>query len=362
MDEQRATGPGPAHGKARQTALAVIEALAKFGLAPTPANYSVWYAHLAGENPELSRLLDRHLASGHALTSEAMDDLWRRHCLPSGDPQMVMATSARLGSIMSEIAAQMSRAGTDTERFGGAVAKFGEGLVGAMTGPDAASALRQTVQDMLLETKRMAEQNRSLEQQLKGSTVEIDTLRASLDEMRRAAVTDGLTGVGNRKAFDAALKEAAAEAAQAKHALCLVMTDVDHFKKFNDTHGHLLGDEVLKLVARVLKAGVKGRDTVARYGGEEFAVILPETSLENAWRLADQLREQLKHKKITIKSTGKDLGRVTASLGIARYRAGESLNDFIARADAALYFAKRNGRDRVCDERDLSDDVAGAAA
>jgi diguanylate cyclase len=358
MNAPRANG----NSKAKQTALAVIEALAKLGLAPTPSNYSVWYAHLAGENPELSRLLDRHLSSGNALTTEAMDDLWRRHCLPHGDPQMVMATSQRLGSIMNEIAEQMSRAGSDTERFGGAVAKFGEGLVGALASPDAAGALRQTVGDMLLETKRMAEQNRTLEQQLKTSTVEIDTLRASLDEMRRAAVTDGLTGIGNRKAFDAALKEASAEAAQTGQPMCLVMTDVDHFKKFNDTHGHLLGDEVLKLVARVLKAGVKGRDTVARYGGEEFAVILPETSLENAWRLADQLREQLKGKKITIKSTGKDLGRVTASLGVARYRPGEAASELIARADGALYFAKRNGRDRVCDERDLAEDVAGAAA
>ena len=350
--------------RANQTALAVLEALAKLGLAPTPTNYTVWHAHLAGENPELSRLLDKHLASGHAITAEAMDDLWRRHCLPVGDPQMVMATSARLGSIMSAITNQMARAGDDTERFGGAVAKFGEGLVGALGAPDAAAAMRQTVQDMLIETRRMAEQNRGLEQQLKTSTVEIDTLRASLDEMRRAAITDALTAVGNRKAFDASLKDCTAEAAQAGTALCLVMTDVDHFKKFNDTHGHLLGDEVLKMVARVLKAGVKGRDTVARYGGEEFAVILPETSLENAWRLADQLRESLKNKKITIRSTGKDLGRVTASLGVARYRPGEPLTQFIARADAALYFAKRNGRDRVCDERDIADDIeaAGEAA
>ena len=349
--------------RSNQTAVAVIEALSKFGLAPTPINYAVWYAHLAGENPELSRLLDRHMSTGHTPTSEAMDDLWRRHCVPTGDPQMVMATSERLGSIMTELTRQMGRAGDDSERFAGSVQKFGEGIVDALGADDGGQALRQAAQGMLLETRRMAEQNRALEGRLKSSTVEIDTLRASLEETRRAAITDGLTGVGNRKAFDAALRDASVEAAELRTSMCLVMVDVDFFKKFNDAHGHLLGDEVLKLVAKVLKAGVKGRDTVARYGGEEFGVILPETSLENACKLADNLREAVKGKKIVIKSTGKDLGRVTMSLGVAHFRRGEDASDIIARADAALYWAKRNGRDRVGDERDLAASAtAGAAA
>jgi diguanylate cyclase len=137
--------------------------------------------------------------------------------------------------------------------------------------------------------------------------------------------------------------------------LALIMIDIDHFKKFNDSHGHLLGDEVLKLVARALVSGVKGRDTVARYGGEEFGVILPETSLANARHVADQLREVVKNKRLTIKSTGKDLGRVTLSLGVALHRPGEAASTMLRRADAALYFAKRNGRDRVADENDVKD-------
>ncbi len=349
--------------RANATAMAVIEALAKFGLAPTPINYTVWFAHLSGENPELSRLLDRHMSTGNMPTSDAIDDLWRRHCVPAGDPQLVMATGERLGSIMSELTRQMGRAGDDTERFAGTVEKFGEGIVDALGAEDVGQALHGAAQGMLRETQRMAEQNRALETRLKTSTVEIDTLRASLEEMRRAAITDGLTGVGNRKAFDAALRDASNEATESGHPMCLVMVDVDFFKKFNDAHGHLLGDEVLKLVAKVLKAGVKGRDTVARYGGEEFGVILPETTLENACKLADHLRDAVKGRRIVIKSTGRDLGRVTMSLGVAHFRPGEEASDIIARADAALYWAKRNGRDRVGDERDLAASaVADAAA
>ena len=142
--------------------------------------------------------------------------------------------------------------------------------------------------------------------------------------------------------------------------MSMIMNDIYFFKKFNDSHGHLLGDEVLKLVARSLVSGVKGRDTVARYGGEEFGVILPETSLSNAYRVADQLRDLVKNKRITIRSTGKDLGRVTLSLGVSLYRPGEAANSLIKRADAALYFAKRNGRDRVADENDVKETEAAA--
>jgi diguanylate cyclase len=135
--------------------------------------------------------------------------------------------------------------------------------------------------------------------------------------------------------------------------LCLVMIDIDHFKRFNDTYGHPMGDQVLRLVARVIADNVKGRDTPARYGGEEFAVILPNTSLADAATVAEQLRRAVSKRRVTRRDTMQDLGSVTMSLGVSQFRPGEQLQHFIDRADAALYQAKRAGRDRVLSELDV---------
>jgi len=158
--------------------------------------------------------------------------------------------------------------------------------------------------------------------------------------------------LSNRKHFDESLAQAIADSAERSEPLSLVMTDIDHFKNFNDTWGHLTGDQVLRLVAMSLKQNVKGQDTAARYGGEEFAVILPNTVLRSALAVADHIRRAVMSKELMKRSTGQNLGRVTISLGCATARKGDTVQSLIARADACLYAAKRNGRNRVICETD----------
>ena len=176
---------------------------------------------------------------------------------------------------------------------------------------------------------------------------EIDGLRRDLQAAWSEARTDGLTGLANRKHFDQALRLAAAQALEQGIAACLLLADIDHFKQFNDVYGHALGDQVLRLVASLLRHNVKGQDLVARYGGEEFAVILPATRLADAATLADRLRELVASRRVQLKDRGQTLGRVTLSIGVAEFRPGERCADWIARADGALYQAKREGRNRV---------------
>ena len=125
------------------------------------------------------------------------------------------------------------------------------------------------------------------------------------------------------------------------------MLDIDYFKKFNDTYGHQVGDQVLKLVASTLKTGVKGGDIVARYGGEEFAIILPKTTKENAFTVAEHVRDSVSSKDIINRGTGKVLGQIRLSVGVSEYKPGESIEDLIERADKALYEAKNNGRNQT---------------
>jgi diguanylate cyclase len=130
------------------------------------------------------------------------------------------------------------------------------------------------------------------------------------------------------------------------------MCDIDHFKQFNDTHGHQTGDQVLRLVGAAIKGSVKGRDVAARYGGEEFSIILPATTIDSAVLVADQIRQAIMAKELIKRSTGESLGRITMSFGVAAHREGERPENLIERADACLYASKRNGRNRVTDEND----------
>jgi diguanylate cyclase len=194
----------------------------------------------------------------------------------------------------------------------------------------------------------MAERNKALEAQVDASAKEVDTLRSKMEAVRKESLIDALTGLANRRSFDEQLTVAIAEAEREATPLCVLMCDIDHFKKFNDTWGHATGDQVLRLVAQCLSSNVKGRDTAARYGGEELVVVLPKTSLAAAMTVAEQIRKAVESRKIIKKATGETLGQVTLSIGGAEYKAGEAAADFVSRADACLYAAKRAGRNRVC--------------
>lgn len=218
-------------------------------------------------------------------------------------------------------------------------------------------ALKLLSSRLLKETRRMQDMNRKLEAELENTKDDISVLQRDLDEVRKESMLDPLTKIPNRKAFDEQLQEEMNAAAASGKALSLLVFDIDHFKAFNDTYGHLTGDQVLRLVAQVLKANIRGRDMPARFGGEEFVAILPETDLAGGMSVGETIRAAVQSKELLKRSTNEKLGRITLSVGVAVYRSDDTAASLIERADRCLYAAKGNGRNQVVAEHQLSENT-----
>ncbi len=187
--------------------------------------------------------------------------------------------------------------------------------------------------------KEIEERNQVLERLVREKT---QALQQAVDEISHLATTDRLTGLPNRMKIDDYLDQAIRRAGQGLEALSLIMMDLDHFKRINDTYGHLHGDRILAELSELLSATVRDTDLLGRWGGEEFLVICPGMSLDSALERAEQMRQAVRSHAFS--SLGKPQ---TASFGVACYRFGESRENLIARADVALYRAKLAGRDGV---------------
>lgn len=171
------------------------------------------------------------------------------------------------------------------------------------------------------------------------------SLSARSETLEHAALTDGLTGMQNRRYFDDALKEYIEEFRRVGKPVGLMILDLDHFKQVNDTHGHDVGDEVLRAVAKCLKDMTRYHDVVARLGGEEFAVVAPNMDAELLARFAERIRNAIAGMSIM---SGNVRVRITTSVGLAVWNRKETAEEFYRRADRQLYEAKRQGRNRVC--------------
>lgn len=198
----------------------------------------------------------------------------------------------------------------------------------------AAEELEQRVQER---TAELTLANETLQHEIKVRT-------QMQEELQRLAATDTLTGLRNRRAVSAFTEMEIKRAERYGDALSLIMFDIDHFKRINDTFGHLVGDEVLILVAKLISERIRASEVLARWGGEEFILILPQTDMENAVHLAGELRTLMQAYVFP------HVGIVTASFGVTQFSPGDSMDNLLHRADIALYRAKENGRNRVAGE------------
>ncbi len=325
--------------EAKKIAVATLSEMELAKVPTTPPNFSVWFDHVSGRNPALSRIIEHIRARKIVLTPEYNREIYQKYCAPSAGNADLSSTN-RMDSITGQIARLLSDVGERTEKYGAALATATESLD---SGADTASAIT----NILTETRIMDDHVRGLQDKVQQSQAEIAVLRKNLEASKQAAMTDGLTGLANRRSFDERLTDLVESSRVDGSPLCLIVCDIDHFKKFNDIYGHQMGDQVLRLVGRTLKDGVKGRDMAARYGGEEFALLLPETDIRGGQSLAHNLRKDLASRRIAKKGSTETLAAVTMSFGVTEHVIGEPIEKFIARADAHMYRAKHEGRNRV---------------
>jgi diguanylate cyclase len=314
----------------------------------TPRNYEIWYAYATGYHPSLNQKINETLKQNGNLTDADLEQIYDTYLSPT-------RLSEKIGNVGSQVMGEIEQVMAMIDAAAGSANHYTESLAG-MTEKLADSkdrdGLRAIVESLVQTAKEMEVSNQKLEERLSASKQEINELQINLETVRAESLTDPLTQLANRKFFDTTLEQAIAEATAKNEPLSLMMTDIDHFKKFNDSFGHLTGDQVLRLVANSVKQNVKGQDTAARYGGEEFAVVLPNTVLRSAIVVADHIRRAVMTKELMKRSTGEHLGRVTISIGVATLHKNETAQNFIERTDACLYAAKRHGRNRVMCETD----------
>ncbi len=313
-----------------------------------PRNYEIWYVYATGYNSSLNKIINETLARNGKLTEADLEQIYETYL------SQIRATD-RIDKVGARVINEIDDVMTLITDALGMTTTFGNNLKGATEKLSAAydrEQVKAVIEALMKSTREIQETNKALEDRLAISKVEINNLQDSLEAIRAESMTDPLTGLGNRKYFDRAVGDAVALAISEGGPLSLLMFDIDHFKSFNDTYGHLTGDQVLRLVAISLKQTIKGQDITARYGGEEFAVVLPNTGISQALTVADHIRRAVMAKELKKKSTGELLGRVTISVGVSILRSGDTTDSLIERADACLYTAKRNGRNRVICETD----------
>ncbi len=315
---------------------------------PTPANFLVWYEYCRGGQQQLKKALDLLISDKSPFTLERNEEIHARFFVATDEGVEIADAGAALQRQINSVIRSIEQAKTDTGDYGRKLIGYSSDL-----GDLASEPIYTLVGEMRRDTEAMAERSRALEEELAAATLEIEELRKNLSQVRQEAMTDALTGLANRQGFDRRLREMAARAMEDDGDLSLFLLDIDHFKVFNDTYGHSVGDSVLRVVGRTLMDGVKGQDLPARYGGEEFAVILPNTPLPAALIVAEQLRERVARAELKETRSGKSFGGITLSAGVATYRLGEALSNLVDRADAGLYRAKETGRNRVVGENDL---------
>lgn len=327
--------------KAAENLRLTMMLLKKHKLPATPLFYALFYIYVSGKNVNLNEKIDAFLANGE-LTQEDAATLFIRFFFRCGDEILDNLRNEVLDIVSEVIGSMVDMAGKSS-----LTNKQLEKHIDALTKGNTSRDVLSVVSSIIHETRYFIKESKQLETDLVTSSKELKHYKSELVNARIEAITDALTGLYNRRGFDERLKKLLNDRRRSGTSFSIIMTDLDHFKDVNDNHGHLIGDKVLQAFAKLLTSNTRETDFVARYGGEEFILLLPNTSLDNAYMVAENIRKAIEKLRVKQAKTGTVIGSITASFGVATHRFDETANDILDRCDQAMYRAKNSGRNKT---------------
>ena len=315
--------------------------------------YTLAIAHdvITGADQRLARLIEGRVAAREPVTLAWLEEAGRNMGRSDG--------AEALNALMGKLETSLDAFARTTVAARSATSDYNSALEAHVGELEQVSKAGVVISELATIAKVMLERTREIEQEMSRSEMQTLALQSSLDEARRSAEIDHLTGLPNRRAFEGVLAKELATATEAGEPLCIAFVDIDHFKKINDTHGHDAGDRVLKVVAQTLSKISNQKCHVARHGGEEFVVLLRGKTIDEAWKVLDGARETMAERRLVNRATDVPFGKVTFSGGIADVFAHASPSEALKAADDALYVAKGKGRNVIVR---AGEEVAATAA
>ena len=326
-----------------------VEQIELLGLPADPRSFELWFNYAAGLNSELNRTINEAIDSSYGLTEAKFNRLCDVYLSGSRHGARLTALSTDLSEEIAEVFSMVQAAAYSTGAY---EKQLADGLV-SFEEFNCQEVIKPVVDALVVATCEIVAQTRILKEQLNASQARAARLQSEVDLLRQETLTDPVTLIGNRQYFDERLAQLVG-GAHNKSSLSLLFCDIDRFKDFNDRHGHQIGDQVLRLVASLMRQNLRNGDIVARYGGEEFGIILPETTLAVAVELGDRIRSAIAAREVKRRNGQGSFGRITVSIGAVQLQSGEAADDLLRRADNCLYCAKKLGRDRVATDKDTA--------
>ncbi|WP_137131284.1 GGDEF domain-containing protein [Rhizobium sp. FY34] len=318
----------------------IMHAMRTMGVSPIPRNYQIFYEAFIGSNPALSREL---ALLGSKARQEELDHLAMTH-LGLGQASVVDKAHTRILSELDDLLALLRKEQTSLETYNRLLDETSLRINAKTT--TSTDILRNAISILSDATGKTLESGERTVEGVVQRSQEMDQVRKELDEYKRIANTDSLTRLSNRRAFDEQLTAIYNDPMRLP-VTALVLADIDHFKKVNDTYGHPVGDKILASVAAVLRSNVRKDIFTARTGGEEFALIVEGNTPDEVTGMCERIRRALEIRPFRNSRTGVDYGPITISLGFAMASQANDPGDLYIKADTALYSAKNGGRNRT---------------